>query len=200
MLSMNCITWCWWLPVLNDVVHFFSAGVVIVQGIEISGGQGRAHRVTTIEDASGKGRGRQRSTKRRGVDSLTLQKSDHFAHRHFINSSIWCVIPSDIYTIFLSSLAFLSRNIICWVYLWLYALKTCSLQSILAKNSIWSIFLRFKQQINVWIIATNVIELYIYTDRAGKDRKSVRSTLHFCTGMGGPTFCTYWPMKFPGGS
>ena len=110
--------------------NVFSAGVVIVQGIEISGGQGRAHRVTTIEVESGKGRGRQRSTKRRGVDPQ--KKNDHFAHRHFINSSIWCV--NDIDTIFLSLLAFLSRNIICWVYLWLYALKTCSLQSILAKK------------------------------------------------------------------
>ena len=135
-LSMNCITWCWWWsPVLNDVVPFFSAGVVIVQGIEISGGQGRAHRVTTIGDESGKGRGRQRSTKRRGVDSFDPPKKWPLCPQTLHQFFNMVCYPAT-FTQFLSSLAFLSRNILCWVYLWLYALKTCSLQSILAKKII----------------------------------------------------------------
>ena len=127
MLMITCPKW--------RGSFFVSAGVVIVQGIEISGGQGRAHRVTTIGDESGKGRGRQRSTKRRGVDSFDPPKKWPLCSQTLHQFFNMVCYPAT-FTQFLTSLAFLSRNILCWVYLWLYALKTCSLQSILAKKFI----------------------------------------------------------------
>ena len=67
------------------------------------------------------------------------------------------VLPSDIYTIFDVASISITKYPLLGL---LMALCPKNMQSAIyscKKNSLWSIFLWFKQQINVWIIATNVI-------------------------------------------
>ena len=99
-LSMNCITWCWWLPVLNDVVHYFFSRR---RDRSRDRDKRRSRSSSSSDDDRGRKRKRSRSPKKhkkkrrwliwpsKKVTTLPTDTSSIFQYG---------VLPSDIYTIF----------------------------------------------------------------------------------------------------